>query len=82
MRTKFTIIGESSSYNTTKTQFVSCLCSSNTKSDFTEAGLQPNDYQNVELVARNWRGDMDLMFAFDDSRRGGILYLGYWNEGC
>lgn len=38
-------------------------------------------WKNIELIARGFDGDLDLMFAFDSNRSYGYLYLGYFNDG-
>jgi hypothetical protein len=58
-------------------EFVKCLQSSGT----TKAEVKPAQYQNIELIAFNYEGGLDLMFCYDSSRNLGALYLGHWNDG-
>jgi hypothetical protein len=43
----------------------------------------PKDFKNIELVAKNWdiAEILDLMFAYDDDRNNGFLFLGHFNDG-
>lgn len=41
----------------------------------------PSDYQNLELICLNYSDSFDLMFAYDEKREYGILYLGKFNDG-
>lgn len=42
----------------------------------------PEHYNFIELISRNYRDGMDLMFAYDDPKtRDGVLYLGYFRDG-
>lgn len=43
----------------------------------------PKEFKNIELIARKWDTDdlLDLMFAYDDDRICGYLYLGRFNDG-
>jgi hypothetical protein len=47
-----------------------------------DSSLKPEDWENIELIAKDYYNNLDLMFAFDDEYRGeGILYLGHFNDG-
>lgn len=39
----------------------------------------PNNWKNIELIKRSTT--FDFMFAYDDNRSGGCLYIGHWNNG-
>jgi hypothetical protein len=42
----------------------------------------PSDFENIELICKNYRGEnIDLLFVYNDDRRKGLLYLGYFNDG-
>lgn len=45
----------------------------------------PKDYQNVVLIAKGFTfaddTSYDLIFAYDEVKSSGALYLGYWNDG-
>lgn len=42
----------------------------------------PSDWKNIELIAKKYSNrKFDLMFAYDDNRIGGCLYLGHFNDG-
>jgi hypothetical protein len=39
-------------------------------------------WKNIELICRNYSSEgLDLMFAYDYNRSGGVLYLGHFNDG-
>jgi hypothetical protein len=38
-------------------------------------------WENIELICKNYFDKYDLMFAFDEDRSNGILYLGHFNDG-
>jgi hypothetical protein len=43
---------------------------------------EPKLWKNIELICRNYSSQpFDLMFAYDDNRIGGVLYLGHFNDG-
>jgi hypothetical protein len=43
---------------------------------------EPKFWKNIELICRNYSSEpFDLMFAYDDNRSGGVLYLGHFNDG-
>ena len=44
---------------------------------------KPNEWDNIELICKNYSEGKDLMFAYDDIdyRSDGVLYIGYFNEG-
>ena len=46
-----------------------------------ENGISPKDWNNIELVAKSYCDNLDLMIAFDDIRGEGVLYLGHFNDG-
>ena len=42
----------------------------------------PNCFANIELICSNYLNKgFDLMFAYDDNRNNGVLYLGHINDG-
>lgn len=41
----------------------------------------PSSCDNIELIAKNYLPNIDLMFAYDTNRSRGTLYLGHWNDG-
>ena len=47
-----------------------------------ECSGSPKDYHVVELICKDYReSGYDMMHAYNDSRRVGCLYFGYWNDG-
>lgn len=45
------------------------------------ARSKPNEFSNIELVSESDCGGLDIMFAYDQNRDHGCLYLGHWNDG-
>ncbi len=44
--------------------------------------IPPSDYEVIELIAKRYLDDYDLMYAHDGTEaREGLLYLGYFNDG-
>jgi hypothetical protein len=83
--TKVTIIGEhaSTAKKYTKIKFIKVLTGSY---EVAKAGVDwsgPTNWDNIELICREYADGMDLMFAYDDAdcRTDGVLYIGYFNEG-
>jgi uncharacterized secreted protein with C-terminal beta-propeller domain len=48
---------------------------------FTSNFGSPKQWENIELICKNYSTQYDLMFAFDYNRQHGILYLGHFNDG-
>ena len=48
---------------------------------FTSCFGSPKKWGNIELICKNYSTQYDLMFAYDDYRQHGILYLGHFNDG-
>ena len=43
---------------------------------------KPNEFFNIELVSKKAGGfGLDIMFAYNQNRNYGYLYLGHWNDG-
>ncbi len=36
---------------------------------------------NIELICKDYGDGYDLMFAYNNNRKDGIAYLGYFNDG-
>lgn len=45
------------------------------------ASCKTADWKIIELVKRGPAGHYDLMFAYDENRSKGTLYLGHFNDG-
>lgn len=45
--------------------------------------IQPNQYNYIELICKDYAAGLDIMFAYDDPncRDSGALYIGRWNDG-
>lgn len=82
--TKVTIIGEHASTvkKYTKIKFIKVLTGSY-KVDTARHWSNPADWDNIELICKDYANGMDIMFAYDDAdyREDGVLYIGYFNEG-
>lgn len=46
-----------------------------------KAIVRPNIYKNIELIAPKCYEGLDVMFAYDNTRQDGAIYLGHWNDG-
>lgn len=77
--TKVIILGEQAEQKTElkKIEFVKML-SVNVSIEKSES--KPSSWQNIELICKNY-GDYDLMYAYDNDRNDGVLYLGHFNDG-
>jgi hypothetical protein len=84
--TKVTIIGQEfkAPKKYTKIKFLQVL-TGNYKIDDATTGhwSNPADWDNIELICRNYADGKDLMFCYDspEFRADGVLYIGYFNEG-
>lgn len=86
MTTKVTVIGDKPGVRKLqKIKFIKVL---NGDGEIERAPLfqQPDGWSNIELVCRKYttgkeRTRMDLMFAYDNNRTAGCMYLGYFNDG-
>lgn len=48
----------------------------------TQIMCKPNEYKNIELIAKSYSDELgDLMYAFDSDRDLGSIYFGKWNDG-
>lgn len=61
-----------------KIEFVSLLTIGKT---FSSVKSNPDDYKNIELICQGYCGKFDIMFAYDNDRSMGYLYLGHFNDG-
>jgi hypothetical protein len=47
-----------------------------------EASKNAKSFKNIELICREYTNQgLDLMFAYNNDRNEGILYLGHFNDG-
>jgi hypothetical protein len=77
--TKVIILGEQPEKKELKPiEFVKWLDSD---SAFNDRCAKPKQCKNIELISKNYFDKYDLMFAFDEDRSNGILYLGHFNDG-
>ena len=42
---------------------------------------KPNEFEHIELICKSYSKVFDLIFAYDEDRHCGILFLGKWNDG-
>ena len=49
--------------------------------EFSSGCSSPKVWENIELICKNYANKFDLMFAYDEDRILGILYLGHFNDG-
>ena len=51
------------------------------KKNILEPSNRPGSYRNIEIICTDYEDNEDLMFAYDQHRSNGCLYLGHWNDG-
>jgi len=80
MSTKCIVLGqEKKEKELKKIEFVKHL---NEGSKFEMSYFKPNAWENIELISCSYTEEgMDLIFAYDEDRNRGSLYLGHWNDG-
>lgn len=61
-----------------KIEFVNML---NPVHGILKATINPNNYEYIELICRNYSPEFDIMFAYDDDRSKGVLFIGHFNDG-
>lgn len=77
--TKVIVLGKNNpNEEVKKIEFTKAL---NTDFDFMDAMDFPNNWNYVELICKNYEVGIDLMFAYDDDRNKGCLYIGQFNDG-
>lgn len=45
------------------------------------AKTKPAEWENLVLIASNYRESFDLIYAYNLLVSDGVLYLGHWNDG-
>ena len=81
MKTKCIILSESDG-STEKVPIKFEKHLNTTTLEFETSNYPPSSYDVIELICRDFGStEMDLMYAYFSTRRGGVLYLGYWNDG-
>jgi len=50
---------------------------------FEDTDLSPSDWKFLELIAKDYTAEYDLIFCYDDpnERGAGSLFLGHFNDG-
>ena len=85
--TKCIVLGEDNSVQPVKKpiKFIWVVTNeklANTAKQVDNACGKPNQFAHVELVQQASSKDyFDVMFAYDQNRNDGCLYLGHWNDG-
>lgn len=62
-------------------QFVTYL---NCNLEFSKTDMHPRDFENLELICKNYSDEIDLIFGYEnnrDDRDESVLFLGHWNDG-
>lgn len=79
MSTKCIVLGQEEKKELEKIEFVKAL---NRSFMISNASTKPSDWDNIELITKNYTYKKeDVMFAYNECRRNGCLYLGHWNDG-
>lgn len=81
--TKCIVLEERTKRETKRIEFEYILdTSGETGNEFFEfTADDPENYANIELVKKGFEGGFDIIFAYNEYRTQGNLYLGYWNDG-
>ena len=78
--TKCIVIGEQPTESKKKPiEFVRLICVAPIRIDYAKA--YPHNYKNIELISPKCYEGLDVMFAYDNTRSDGVIYLGHWNDG-
>lgn len=78
--TKCIVIGEQPTHRKKKPiEFVKGLFIAPIRID--ECVVAPKGYKNIELIATKCYEGLDVMFAYDNTRSDGLIYIGHWNDG-
>ena len=48
---------------------------------YIKAKTQPSAFNFIEMICRKYENEYDLIFAYNDNRSLGGLYLGHFNDG-
>lgn len=84
MSTKVTIIGQEPTQERKlkPIEFVKHVSITKSELGVNDYETEPKDWLNIELVSKsNNKKYYDIMFAYDDDRSDGTIYLGYFNDG-
>jgi hypothetical protein len=76
--TKVTIIGEATPIGKKKPIK---LVKSIRSFGICNARAVPYMWDNIELICKDYEDGYDLMFAYNNNRKDGIAYFGYFNDG-
>lgn len=78
--TKVVILGQAEAVEPEKKkiEFVKAI---NGSGEIVKSYSDPKDYKNIELISIRYIFEFDIMFAYNDNRNNGVLYLGYFNDG-
>ena len=79
--TKITIIGESVPKEKKKIEFIYAIEEQVNVPSVKKSNFSALEWGNIELIYKGYDGNFDIMFAYDDDRSRGVLYLGYFNDG-
>jgi hypothetical protein len=81
--TKCIVIGEE--YKSTKRKTIEFVYLLRGNGNFVlDFSQYPSNFSNLELIQRDFhKGEykFDLIFAYNDKRENGYIYLGHWNDG-
>ena len=42
---------------------------------------KPNQFDNIELLCEDYADGWSLLYAYNEHRENGVLFLGYFNDG-
>ena len=80
MKTKVTILGSNDVEQPEKKKIEFCrvVCADEISDKLFS---KPSDYDNIELICKNYVSQYDLLFAYNATRFDSVCYLGHFNDG-
>lgn len=81
--TKCIIIGREQNIKKSKPiEFVKVLYNDMNNLDFNLPMTKPKEWENLELIRDSQTSnEYDIIYAYNNLRNYGSLYLGHWNDG-
>lgn len=81
--TKCIVIGEEATKKKSKhIEFVKAVTGRMSDVKYQTSVSEPHHFEYVELICPAFNSSFyDMMFAYDDNRKKGTIFLGHWNDG-
>lgn len=84
MKTKVTVLGQTQEKKKElkKIEFCKWILEDGEWQSMEKNANKPYSWTNICLLFTDWRGsDYDLMIAYDEGKKNGMLVLGHFNDG-